>query len=134
MATAPTPGVSTRTNATEAAQALITLTIDRPLTTGKGRPIANTHTIAINNIPMKERFICRKATGFPISAFWSEDHIDIDSLVVLWWMARRLNGEASLTIAQAEEEWPFDLDFESELHVEFDDGDSDTGDDEDPNG
>lgn len=118
MAKAPRPGVSKREDELEAAQQVMTLTIKRPIVNDKGRVIPESHRIAINNIPMRERIICRKATGLPLAAFWSEDRIDLDSIMVLWWMARRLEGEAALTFDQAADQWPMDLD-EGELDIEL---------------
>ena len=117
MATAPRPGVSKRAEELAESQQLITIEIRRDLT-HQGRPIERVHRIGIANLPMRERIICRKATGLPITAFWaSEEQIDLDSIVVLWWMARRMNGEATLTFDQAAEDWPDDLDIESELII-----------------
>lgn len=123
MAKAPRPGVGQRNEDQREAQKVMRLTIHRELfTTGKkSRPIPETHELAPGNLPMRERTICRKATGLPFSSFWTENAIDIDSLLVLWWMARRANGEASLTLAQAEEEFPTDLGPE-DIDVEIDDG------------
>ncbi len=110
MAKAPTPGVSKRADELEAAQQVITITIKRPIHTADGRLVDPTHTLGINNIPIRERVICRKATGLPMAAYWSgEDRIDLDSVVVLWWMARRLNGEFTLTWEQACDQFPLDL-------------------------
>lgn len=110
MAQAPRPGVSARADELEAAQQVITITIKRPITTADGRLVDESHTLAINNIPIRERVICRKATGLPMAAYWSgEDRIDLDSVVVLWWIARRMNGEATLTWDQACEQFPLDL-------------------------
>jgi len=108
MAKAPRPGVSTRNDQQEADQTVMTITLRRPIFMGD-RQVAESHTIAPGNVPMRERIICRKATGLPLAAFWSEDRIDVDSLMVLWWLARRLNGEATLTFDQAAEQWPGDL-------------------------
>lgn len=110
MAQAPRPGVSARADDVAAAQQVITLTIHRPIHTADGRLVDETHRLAINNIPIRERVICRKATGLPLAAYWSgEDRIDLDSVVVLWWIARRMNGEATLTFDQAADQFPLDL-------------------------
>ena len=81
-------------------------------------PVENADNAMAANLPMRERIICRKATGLPLTAFWaSEEQIDLDSIVVLWWMARRMNGEATLTFDQAIADWPDDLDIETELEI-----------------
>ena len=108
MAAAPRPGVAKREAQTEADQQVMTLTIKRPIFHGD-RQVDESHTIALGLLPMRERIICRKATGLPFSAFWAEDRIDLDSLVVLWWLARRMNGEATLTFDQAADQFPTDL-------------------------
>lgn len=136
MARAPRPGVSRREEERDESQQMVTITIKRDLVTGKDkRIIPQSYDIAIGNVPMRERIICRKATGLPLTAFWAEDRIDIDSVMVLWWMARRLNGEATLTFDQAAADWPEDLDLESELDLEMDDGeDSEDAEDDSPEG
>ena len=127
MATAPTPGVGARTEA-NASKLVLTITVHRPIMHA-GRQIPDSHEIAPALIPIRERTICRKATGLPPAAYYgSEDAMDIDSMAVLWWLARRANGEATLTWQQAEAEWPLDL-TPDELAVEVDDGTGDEGDD-----
>lgn len=63
----------------------------------------------VPQIALKEKFALRAATGLPIEAFipsGTEVGFGSDSLFVLWWLARRQNGEANLPFAQAEAEWP----------------------------
>jgi hypothetical protein len=84
----------------DAARQIMTITI-------AGFP---TVTLAPNNIPMSEKLIVRKATGLPFEAFLAdEDKIGADSVAVMWWLARRANGEPMLTWKQASEDWPTDL-------------------------
>lgn len=136
MAQAPRPGVSARKEAEKSAQKVMTITLHREVVTAKGRVVPETHTLAPGNLPLRERTIVRKATGLPFSAYWSENAVDLDSILVLWWLARRAAGEVTLTLAVAEEEFPEDLgpdDFE----IELDDGESDgdeLDEDVDPNG
>lgn len=129
MAQAPRPGVGKRADAAAQAQKVMTITVKRPIH-HEGRQVDETHTVAPGNLPMRERIICRKATGLPLSAFWAEDRIDVDSLVVLWWLARRMNGEATLTFDAAADEWPTDLDVENELEITVDDPDAEADDPE----
>lgn len=133
MAKAPRPTHSKEQAELEASQSIVTITINRDLHS-KGRPIPQVHRIGILNVPMRERIICRKATGLPFSAFWAEDRIDIDSLMVLWWIARRLQGDVTLTFDQAAEEWPENLDVENEIELEMSspDEDDDESDPDDP--
>lgn len=72
---------------------------------GTWEPVA----IAINNVSMAERLVCRKATGLPLEAFLTDGAYGADSLMVLWWLARRGAGEPMLTFTQAADQWPADL-------------------------
>jgi hypothetical protein len=77
--------------------------------------------LAPNNIPLSEKLIVRKATGLPFEAFLGdEDRIGADSVAVMWWLARRANGEPMLTWKQAEQDWPDELKAE-DIDVEVDD-------------
>jgi hypothetical protein len=66
--------------------------------------------LVVNNIPMSERLIVRKAIGLPLEAFLgNENKVGEDTVVVLWWLARRASGEPMLTWTQAEKQWPVGL-------------------------
>lgn len=73
-------------------------------------------------LPLKERFAVRAATGLPLEAFFAggESSIGYDSLPVLWWLARRHNGEPALSLKTVEGEFPppdgFDPD---DIDIEF---------------
>ena len=105
MATAPRPG--SRAEA-EAARQFIRLRVkDREMD-------------LMMSLTIQERFVIRAATaGLPFEAFLpqqSEREFGEDSLFVLWWIARRQNGEPNLAFAQFANEWTainaegFDLD------------------------
>jgi hypothetical protein len=67
----------------------------------------------VPQIALREKFALRAATGLPIEAFMpsgTEVGFGSDSLFVLWWLARRQNGEPQLPFAQAEADWPDQLD------------------------
>jgi hypothetical protein len=100
MAKAPTPGVSRRAEAVDAAKQITRITV-------KGETL----DVAIGNLPMTIKNRVRKqCDGLPLSAFWSSSSsIDEDSLIVLWWVARMVNGENALTLQAVEESWPDDL-------------------------
>lgn len=76
-------------------------------------------------ITFKEKFAVRAATGLPLEAFWSgENKIGEDSFLLLWWLARRYNGEPRLALEAVTSTWPDnlgtdDVDFEV---VEDDEG------------
>lgn len=99
MTGAPTPGVGEHKERVEAAQTVVTITVR-----------GEAHSLAPLNLPLQEALICRKATGLPLEAFYSgEQSIGMDSVKVLWWLARRAGGEFSLTLDRAWGEWPDDL-------------------------
>lgn len=126
MAKAPRPGVGARKEASDRSRKIMTITIERDLVTKKkGKPIPRVLELAPLNLPIKQQMECRRATGMPFSAFWSERGIAEDSLVTLWWMARRMNGEPGLAFEVAVQEWPDDLDYETEIDIDFDDGSDD---------
>jgi hypothetical protein len=60
-------------------------------------------------LEMNERFVVRLATGgLPFEAFMPREtarEIGEDSLFILWWVARRQNGEPALPFKQAQAEW-----------------------------
>jgi hypothetical protein len=61
-------------------------------------------------VSLKEKFAVQVATGRPIEFFWSEeDRVGETSFSLLWWLARRANGEPGLSFEQHLAEWPTDL-------------------------
>ena len=115
MPLAPTPGVGRRIEQANAAATILTITIR-----------GETHTLAPNNLALTERLIVRKATGgLSFESFWNgEQTIGLDSLQVLWWLARRGGGEWQLTLTRAVEDWPADLSID-EIEVTTDDPEGD---------
>lgn len=65
-------------------------------------------TLELSSSPtIKEKMAVRLATGLPFEAFYSgESSFGEDSLVVLWWLARRQNGEPNLTFDEVATSWP----------------------------
>jgi hypothetical protein len=88
-----------------------------------------TRSLHPNNIPLRDAAAVRKATGgLPVRAFLGdEDRIDGDSIKVLWWLARRADGEPDLTLDELEAGWPDDLTGD-DLEVIVDDGEDDEDD------
>lgn len=131
MAKAPRPGASQRKAAREDDQRILTITITRPIETDDGRMIPTSHTLAAGILPLRERVICRKATGLPVEAFTEgQDTMGMDSIAVLWWLARRMHGEATLTFDRAAQQWPDDLRVD-EIEVEVSEP-GDHAEDDDP--
>jgi hypothetical protein len=102
MAEAPRPGIGRRTRAAEEAQKVLTITL-------RGEAFQ----LAIGSLPIREKLAVRAQTGMPIEAFvGKEDRIGEDSIVVLWWLARRAAGEPTLSFETASGDWPSDLGIE----------------------
>ena len=93
MATAPEPGVGKRNDDAASARQILVVKYD-------GEELR----LAWRNLSMLERVAVRKETGLPYDEF-IRDPIGSDSLCVLWWLARRANGEPSLNFSVASEEW-----------------------------
>jgi hypothetical protein len=68
-------------------------------------------TLDLSGTPtIKEKMAVRFATGLPYEAFVADERsLGEDSFAVLWWLARRQNGEPQLSFDQAASEWPNDL-------------------------
>ena len=74
-------------------------------------------------ISFKERFAVRAATGLPLGQFWGgETKLDEDSFMILWWLARRYNGEPRLSLDSVMETWPENLSSDDiDFHLVTDD-------------
>ena len=111
MAKAPRPGASARAEKVTEGQKVWTMTLR-----------GETLSCAFNNLPFEERALVRKSTGgLPISAYTGSMRIDEDSYQLLWWVARRMNGEKTLSLQNVLDEWPDDLTGD-DVSVELDDG------------
>lgn len=96
MAQAPRPGVGARQQAAANAKVILRLTVqDKSL------------DLMPNNLSFEEHTRIRKQTGgIPFETYWNgEAAIGIDSVVVLWWLARRANGEQKLSLDETWREW-----------------------------
>lgn len=102
MATAPTPGAARRD--VEHSRVL------RMTVNGK------TLEFQPSTITLKERFVIRTSTELPFEAFFGEGGrlFGEDSIAVLWWLARRRNGEPGLALLDLMSEWESDPDFDVE--------------------
>ena len=101
MATAPTPGVGKRREVARQAAEPKRIRIrlcDKELTFSP-------------NLTIGERSAVRKATGgLSFETYWDgETSIGLDSLQIMWWLARRANGEATLSLDTAVDEWPANI-------------------------
>ena len=118
MAKAPIPGAGKRQSEAKAAKVVHKLRVGD-----------ETRTVALANVPLKERLLVRKATGLPLEAFLTGDTFGIDSLMIVWWLAGRAAGDAFLTLEQVQERWPETL---GEDDIEFWEVTPDSEDGDDP--
>lgn len=97
MAQAPRPGVAKRKEAQQQAARVLRVTVD-----------GVTVQLCPDNLPLEHRVAVRKACGgLPLSAFWSDGlAVDVDSLMILFWLGRRVSGEPGLSLSTVEKEWP----------------------------
>jgi hypothetical protein len=92
MARAPRPGAARKKGS-----ARFSITVDD-----------RTHILHQGDLGPEDYRVVRKQTGMAWKEFFGEDgdKFDYDSLEVLWWMARRKDGEPRLSIAQVDRQWP----------------------------
>lgn len=82
-------------------------------------------------VPMQmtigEKFAVRTATGRPFEAYFGDGMFGEDSLCVLWWLARRANGEPNLSWADHLRQWkPVDKPDDVDLVLIDDDEEGDS--------
>lgn len=106
MATAPEPGVgrkkAERKQRVDSAQSIVTI-----------RYADETFSLAWLNVPIGEQIAVRKATGLPLAAFTTPlsdaetgpGVVGEDSLLILWWLARRASGQTQLNFETACNQW-----------------------------
>lgn len=120
MATAPRPGAARK--AAEKAKAKRRALV---ITIGD-----ESHTLHMADLGPEDDLAARRQTGMPISSFIGEDLFGTDSVLVLWWMARRKSGERRLAFSKVLESFPtFEALNDAGINVEAieddDEGDSD---------
>lgn len=114
-AKAPRPGVGRRNEEADAAGKILELKIR-----------GNTYNLALGALSGRDRIAFRQALGMPYEEFMSmfvtvnedgtfgmdERQFGMDIVMVMCWLARRRNGEPTLSFDQADREFPWDLTIE----------------------
>lgn len=119
MATAPKPG-TTKKNETKRAGVRITIS-------------GNTWVLHMADLGPNDDLVARKETGLPVTPFFEEDRFGMDSLLIMYWMARRKSGENNLRYATVVEEFPtYQSVIDADILVEALESDDETEDAPDP--
>jgi hypothetical protein len=64
------------------------------------------YTLHISDLGPHDDLVSRRETGLPVTPFFAEERFGMDSLLIMFWMARRKNGEDRLRFEQVVEEFP----------------------------
>lgn len=103
MATAPRPGAIERA---QAAQRGFKITVD-----------GESLTLRLGDLGPADRMACRAETGIPLGDFLGEA-FESDSIVILWWLARRKHGAPRLKLANVLADFSSDLDLAERVSIE----------------
>jgi hypothetical protein len=83
------------------------------------------YRLAADNIPLGEKEIVLQQTKRSFESWMSEEAQGELSLAVLWWLARRSEGERKLSWTDVKSQWPSDMAERVSIGVD-DDDESDT--------
>ncbi len=67
------------------------------------------YRLALGNIPLGEKEAVLQQTRRSLEQWTAEEAQGELTIAVLWWLARRAEGERRLTWAEARDQWPEDL-------------------------
>jgi hypothetical protein len=98
MAKPVRPGVGKREAAKEAASTVVEIAFR-----------GESHKLAINLIPLREKLAFLRETGFDFEELTFREQVYSTSIAPLVWLSRRAHGEPSLTFAAFSDEWPTDM-------------------------
>jgi hypothetical protein len=97
-AKAPRPGIGARNEEANAASKILELTLN-----------GDTYQLGLGTISMDDRALVRRTMKAPIESFLDAEAFGVDSLFVIWWLARRHSGEFNLSYAEAAAQFPTSL-------------------------
>lgn len=96
MAKAPKPGAARKAEEmTKARRRALVITLN-----------GASHTLHMADLGPEDDLAARRQTGMPISSFIGDDIFGADSMLVLWWMARRKAGERRLAFSKVLAQFP----------------------------
>ncbi len=99
MAKAPTPGVSKRMKAAADLDAALSQKVS---IAANGRELS----FSLGDLGPRDDLACRKATGWSCGELLNVDTIGPAEVLAVWWLARRHNGEPTLTFDDVLDEFP----------------------------
>lgn len=99
-ASAPSPSQVERSRGRSRFDRTFKLTLTEP---GKER---RTLELAAADLGPRDDRISRQQAGFPVEQFILAEKLGADSVVIMWWMARRHNGEPNLSYPEVERLFP----------------------------
>lgn len=100
MVKAPTPGQGPSAKAQEEESKRVALRIS----VGKGKDLKE-YTLHFDDLGPQDDLVSRKQTGLPVTPFFEDERFGSDSLLILYWMARRHAGEPGLRYAEIAEKY-----------------------------
>lgn len=89
------------------------------------------YVLHISDLGPQDDLVARKQVGLPVTPFFTEDRFGMDSLLMMYWMARRKGGETSLQFQAVLNEYPtYESVTEAGFEIEAieDDGEGDPSD------
>ena len=64
-----------------------------------------THELEFGDLGPREDRISMQQTGYPVSAFFDADRLSALSVLVIWWVMLRRNGQPNLQFSQVESKY-----------------------------
>lgn len=64
-----------------------------------------THELEFGDLGPREDRISMQQTGYPVSAFFDADRLSALSVLVIWWVMLRRNGQPNLQFAKVESKY-----------------------------
>lgn len=97
MAKAPTPGKGPAAKAQEKEAERSAMVI---------RCRGNEYVLHVDDLGPQDDLLSRKQTGLPVTPFFEDEKFGSDSLLIMYWMARRKSGEDRLRYQDVINEFP----------------------------
>lgn len=97
MASAPTPGVGRRMEISAETEKALDVKF-RITCAAEGKTLE----LSLGDLGPRDDLISKRETGYPVTAFFGFEQVTTLSVLIMWWMARRHNGEPNLSWSKVE--------------------------------